>query len=286
MTSSRSVAALVAEASGQLAGAGLPGPAQQARTLLAFVLAVEPSRLVLVESVDAEPATRFRELVRARVTGHPLQHLTGRAHFRHTSVEVGPGVFVPRPETEVMTGWAVDRLRSVIGSGRTPLVVELCTGSGVIAKAINQEVPGCEIFAVEVSEQAYGFAERNLAGTGVSVQLGDMADAFTELDTTVDLVISNPPYIPWEAWESVPAEVRDHDPQVALFSGSDGLDALRVVARVAARLLHPGGVVCAEHAEVQHDSAPQVFVRAATFTHVRDHVDLAGRPRFVTATRV
>ncbi len=261
-------------------------PAGEARTLLAHVLGVPPGQLIMVEAIGDDQAAAFAALVARRVAGEPIQHLTGRAWFRHTDVEVGPGVFVPRPETEVMTGWMIDRLNELIANGHDhPVVVDLCTGSGVIARALATEVPTARVHAVELSDVALGFAERNLAGLGVDLRGGDMADAFTDLDGTVDAVIANPPYIPLAAWESVAAEVRDHDPQLALFSGADGLDAMRVVVRTAARLLHADGVVAAEHAEVQHDSAPAVFVASGAFDRVRDHVDLAGRPRFVTGVR-
>jgi release factor glutamine methyltransferase len=140
-----------------------------------------------------------------------------------------------------------------------------------------------EVHAVELDEQAHGWAVRNLAGSGVDLRQGDMAEAFTDLDGTVDVVVCNPPYIPLEAYESVAAEARDHDPALALWSGDDGLDAMRVLERVAGRLLRPGGVVGAEHAEVQAESAPAVFVGTGRWADVRDHRDLAGRPRFVTA---
>ena len=166
-----------------------------------------------------------------------------------------------------------------------PVVVELCAGSGAISAAIAAERPGCRQYAVELSTRACRLAEQNLAGTGVALVEGDMADAFTELDGTVDLVIANPPYIPLEAWEYVAADVREHEPELALFSGADGLDALRVVARVAGRLLRPGGWVCAEHAEVQSEAVVDLFASAGAFTQVGDHVDLNDRPRYVTAVR-
>lgn len=256
-----------------------------ARSLLGHVLGVEPSRLLLVETVEEAPRADFARLVASRARRVPLQHLTGRAYFRHVVVEVGPGVFVPRPETEVMTGWAIDQLRPAVLAGQSPLVVELCAGSGAVSKALVDELPGLRVHAVEVSEQAAGWAARNLAGTGVELHVEDMATALPGLDATVDLVLANPPYIPLEAYESVPTEVRDFDPTIALFSGDDGLDAMRVVARVAARLLHAGGMVCAEHADVQGESAPAVFTATGSYTSVRDHLDLAGRSRFVTATR-
>ena len=130
---------------------------------------------------------------------------------------------------------------------------------------------------------AHAWAERNLAATGVDLQLGDMADAFPELDSGVDVVVCNPPYIPLEAWASVATEARDHDPALALWSGDDGLDAIRVLEATAARLLRPGGWVGTEHADVQGESAAQVFVESGRWTEVRDHPDLAGRARYLTA---
>ncbi|WP_394275873.1 peptide chain release factor N(5)-glutamine methyltransferase [Luteococcus sp.] len=271
----------VREVQQRLAAAGTASPQAEARTLVAHVLRIEPNRLLVAPDLDADTIGRLDDLVSQRCDGRPVQHLTGEAWFRTVRLAVGPGVFVPRPETEVMTGWALDRLAEL----DCPRVVELCAGSGAISLAIHAEMPTAEQYAVELDEQAHAWASRNLAGTGVELVQGDMAEAFAELDGTVDLVIANPPYIPLEAWESVTAEVRDHDPALALWSGDDGLDATVVVAGVAARLLRPGGWVCSEHAEVQEHSAPQVFVDNGAFTQVRDERDLAGRPRFVTARR-
>ncbi len=164
-----------------------------------------------------------------------------------------------------------------------PVVVDLCTGSGAIASAVADEVPSARVHAVELDPAAHGWAARNLAGTGVELRLGDMAEAFEDLAGGVDVVTCNPPYIPLDAWESVAPEARDHDPHLALFSGDDGLDAIRVVAARATRLLRPGGWVGVEHADVQGESAPAVFAGAGCFSDVRDHHDLAGRPRYVTA---
>jgi release factor glutamine methyltransferase len=139
------------------------------------------------------------------------------------------------------------------------------------------------VYAVELDPAAHAWAERNLVGSGVDLRLGDMEDSFPELDGRVDVVVCNPPYIPLDAWESVAEEARDHDPHLALFSGADGLDAMRVLERRAALLLRPGGVVGAEHAEVQAESAPAVFAASGRWDNIRDHLDLAGRPRHVTA---
>lgn len=302
---------ILAKAAHRLGSSGIESPDSDARQLLAHVLDVEPSRLLMVEAISDAQRAQFEALLDKRVQRVPLQHLTGLAYFRHERINVGRGVFVPRPETEVMTGWAIQRLREMAlrqaqgampAQGTMPaqgaaqgtalrqaqgaVVVEVCAGSGAIAKSIAAEVPGVVVHAVEVSESAAGWAARNLADTGVHLHVADMATALPELDGSVDLVIANPPYIPLAAYESVPPEVRDHDPVLALFSGADGLDALRVVARVAARLLVDGGVVCAEHAEVQAGSAPAIFAGSGAFSVVRDHLDLAGRSRFVTAVRV
>ena len=270
-----SVSALVARLSRRI-------PAHEARILVAHVLGVARSRLLVATRPDAAASGRLEALVARREAGEPLQHLTGLAPFRTVELEVGPGVFIPRPETEVMTGWALERMAEV----EAPVVVELCAGSGAITKALATEWVGAASFhCVELSPDAFAYLERNLAGLGVDARLGDMADAFTDLDGGVDLVVANPPYVPLDHWADVPAEVRDFDPALALVSGPDGLDALRVVADVAARLLRPGGWACAEHAEVQEESAPGVFVRHGSFTQVADHRDLNDRPRFVTARR-
>ncbi|MFT3877922.1 MAG: peptide chain release factor N(5)-glutamine methyltransferase [Propioniciclava sp.] len=272
-----SVTAVIARAGARL------GRPHEARLLLAHVLGVAPSGLLLAGPPSPEALDRLDALLARREAGEPLQHLTGRAPFRTVELAVGPGVFIPRPETEVMTGWALDRLAECAST--EPVVVELCAGSGAITRALVEEGPAGRFHCVELSPDAYPYLERNLAGLGVDLRLGDMAEEFADLDGRVDLVIANPPYVPLEHWQDVPAEVRDHDPALALVSGADGLDAMRVVASVARRLLKPHGWVCAEHAEVQEHSAPRVFVEAGGFTAVADHRDLTGRPRFVTARR-
>ena len=263
----------------QLRDAGVSSPERDADLLLAHVLGVGVGRLPLVDDLDAAQQEQYAALLARRATREPLQHLTGTAAFRHVELEVGPGVFVPRPETELLAGWAIEQASAL----SAPVVVDLCTGSGAIAKAVAHELPEADVHAVELDEQAYAWAGRNLAGTGVDLRQGDMATAFDDLTGTVDVVVCNPPYIPLEAWESVAAEARDHDPHLALFSGQDGLDAMRVLERRAARLLRPGGVVGAEHADVQGESAPAVFAATGRWLDVADHRDLAGRARYVTA---
>ena len=276
-------AVLLARAAARLADCD--SPTAQARILLAHVMGTDQAGLWTLDRVAPADADRFDALVERRRAGERLQHLTGLAWFRTVSVRVGPGVFVPRPETELVAGWAIDRLSDLVAAGQRPVVVEAGTGSAAIAKAIATEVPETDVHACELDEGAYGFARDNLTGAGVELALGDLATAFGELRGAVDLVISNPPYIPLTAWESVTPEVRDHDPALALWSGEDGLDAMRALAAAAASWLRPGGWVVAEHAEVQEEAAPAVFVADGRFGRVRDHRDLNDRPRFVTARR-
>jgi release factor glutamine methyltransferase len=219
-----------------------------------------------------------------------LQHITGRAFFRYLELQVGPGVFVPRPETESVVGWAIDALRDM--DVAEPLVVDLCTGSGAIALALAQEVPRSRVHAVELSDDAYAWARRNVDASPDAARIelvqGDATRAFEdrpELSGQFDLVISNPPYIPLTEWEYVAPEARDHDPEMALFSGEDGLTTIRGIERVAARLLRPGGVVVVEHADTQGGVVPWIFREEDGWTDAADHRDLNNRPRFATARR-
>ncbi|MGH3510608.1 MAG: peptide chain release factor N(5)-glutamine methyltransferase [Nocardioidaceae bacterium] len=270
---------LLDEGSARLAAAGVPSPAYDAAELLAHVLDTSRARLPLGQEPTAAQTDRFEGLIARRALREPLQHLTGVAAFRHVELAVGSGVFVPRPETELLAGWAVDQARLLDEA----VVVDLCTGSGAIALSVATEAPGARVHAVELDPPAHDWAERNLRGSGVDLRRGDMADAFPELDGGVDVVVCNPPYIPYAAFESVAPEARDHDPAAALWSGDDGLAAMRVVERVAARLLRPGGVVGVEHADVQGEAAPGVFRVTGRWREVRDHLDLAGRDRYLTA---
>lgn len=274
-----STKSLLIEATARLREAGVASPDFDAAELLAFVTGT--SRLNLAQPT-AEQKLRYDELIARRAAREPLQHLTGTAAFRYRELAVGPGVFVPRPETEVMVGWILDRLADV----KEPVVVDLCSGSGAIAGAVATERPDSVVHAVELSPDACVWARRNLAGTGAELHEGDIDGCLPELSGQVDAVISNPPYIPLTAWESVTAEVRDHDPALALWSGDDGLDEIKVVAATAGRLLRPGGWFACEHADVQGDSAPAVFTATGLFTEVRDQPDLAARPRFATGRKI
>jgi release factor glutamine methyltransferase len=268
--------AAVRDAAERLAEAGVPSPVHDAEELAAHSLGVDRRDLWRQEAVGPD----FAAYVRRRVAREPLQHITGRAYFRHLTLAVGPGVFVPRPETEVV----VEAAMAAVAGLQAPVVVDLGTGSAAIALSLAGEVPGARVHAVEADPAAHAWAARNAAGSGVDLRLGDMADAFPDLDGSVDLVVSNPPYIPVGAAVRDP-EVATHDPQLALWSGEDGLDAVRVVERVAARLLRPGGAAVVEHADLQGEAAPAVFASTGRWTDVSDHRDLAGRDRYLTAKR-
>ena len=275
----------VALAAARLAEAGVDSPRADAEELAAWVHGVGRGALHTVPDRDFD--ARYWEAVARRESREPLQHITGRAYFRYLELEVGPGVFVPRPETEVMVGWAIDRLREL--DIVEPLIVDLCTGTGAIALAIAQEVPRSRVHAVELSDEAFAWARRNIGkaagGERVALHHGDARTALGELNGTVDLVISNPPYIPLEEWEYVAAEARDYDPQLALFSGPDGLDMIRSLERAAHRLLRPGSWAAVEHSDRQGGAVQRIFLEELGWAEAGDHRDLTGRPRFVTARK-
>ncbi|GAA2464990.1 peptide chain release factor N(5)-glutamine methyltransferase [Streptomyces macrosporus] len=271
----------VAQATQRLADAGVPSPRFDAEELAAYVHGVKRGELHRVPDADFD--ARYWEVVARREAREPLQHITGRAFFRYLELQVGPGVFVPRPETESVVGWAIDAVRAM--DVAEPLIVDLCTGSGAIALAMAQEVPRSRVHAVELDEGALVWARKNVEGSRVVLHHGDALTALPELNGQVDLVISNPPYIPLTEWEYVAPEARDHDPQMALFSGEDGLDVIRGIERTAHRLLRPGGLVVVEHADTQGGQVPWIFTEDRGWADAADHPDLNNRPRFATARR-
>ncbi len=276
------------ETSAALAQARVPDPEVDADLLIGFVLGVGRGRvqaLVVLDSpVDAGDVERVRELASRRATREPLQHITGTAPFRSLELAVGPGVFVPRPETEQVVQFAIDALRAV--PSPSPISVDLGTGSGAIALAMATEVPHAQVFAIEKSSEAIVWTRRNVEASGATnVQLvqGDLADAFPELDGTVDVVISNPPYVPDAAIPRDP-EVRLFDPPIALYGGDDGLDVVRVISSVASRLLHPGGTLVLEHGELQGAQIRDLLT-ADGWRAAATHRDLTTRDRATTALR-
>ncbi|GAA2004859.1 peptide chain release factor N(5)-glutamine methyltransferase [Microbacterium ulmi] len=229
-------------------------------------------------------AVRFEELVERRATREPLQHLTGVAPFRHLELRVGPGVFVPRPETETVAQLAIDALRAA--ASPSPVAVDLGTGSGAIALALATEVPHARVFAAENSVDAFVWAKENFALTGAAnarIAFIDLGHAFPELDGTVSVVASNPPYVPDAAIPRDP-EVRFFDPPAALYGGEDGLDVVRVLSRVGLRLAHPGGVIVIEHGEWQGEEIRGIL-SADGWRAAATHPDLTLRDRATTALR-
>jgi len=270
----------VASAAQRLSTAGVASPRHDAEALAAHVLGRSRSDL-LVASWEPASAQHFEDLVSERARRVPLQHLTGVAGFRYLDLAVGPGVFIPRPETEVLVSWGLQQL----AGHPSPVVVDLGAGSGAIALSVAHERPAATVYAVEREELALAWLRRNAAGTQVRVVAGDATDpgVLTELDGSVDVVLTNPPYIPLGA--DVEPEAADHDPAASLWGGPDGLDAVRGMAARAQVLLRLHGVVAIEHADLQGRSVPALLRAAGGWEDVADHPDLAGRDRFTTARR-
>ncbi|MGI5221151.1 peptide chain release factor N(5)-glutamine methyltransferase [Nocardia sp. CA-290969] len=279
---------VLAEAVETLRAAGVASPRADAEQLAAHVLGVERGRLLLAPLIGPEQLDDYRALVDRRAERVPLQHLTGQASMGEIDLEVGPGVFVPRPETELLFAWALARLETV-PHDHTPIVVDLCTGSGALALAIAHARPDAEVHAVELDPDALRWARRNAdlrsaAGdTPITLHHADVTDPglLTDLNGRVDLVVANPPYIP-EGAELSP-EVADHDPHRALFSGPDGLDVIRALIPLIGRLLRPGGGAAIEHDDSNGGELARMLAADGRFGGVTEHPDLAGKPRFVAA---
>ncbi len=285
--------AAVSNAVTLLTEAKVSSPQVDAELLLAHILRVERSQLVSITEISNEQLFDYENLVARRANRVPLQHLTGVAYFRHLELAVGPGVFVPRPETELLVEAAITHLKTV----ESPrIAVDLCAGSGAIALSLALEVPGTTVHAVELSDDAFKWLTHNVVDhaakleavdSHVIVHHGNAGDQslLIELSNQVDALVSNPPYIPSEMIPRDP-EARDHDPAIALFSGLDGLDVAREVVVVAADLLKPGGFVGMEHADVQGESMPALFdAMPNTWMNVKDNLDYNKLPRFTTAVR-
>lgn len=274
-----SLADAVREATSTLAAAGVPSPRTDAELLAEHLLGVGLGRLRALMLGDTPAPEGYQELIAERARRIPLQHITGVAHFRYLELAVGPGVFIPRPETESVVQLVIDRLQGIAH----PKVVDLGTGSGAIAGSIAHEVPGAEVHAVEFSEFAHAWAARNLLPLGVHLVRGDLRDALPGHNGTFDVVVSNPPYIPADAIPNEP-EVALHDPPEALYGGgADGMELPTAAAASAARLLVPGGYFVMEHAEVQAGWIAAMLERSGLWDAVTTHRDLNGKDRATSA---
>jgi release factor glutamine methyltransferase len=284
----QTIKSLRAHAVSVLSLAGIPSPDVDAELLIGHVLGLTRGQVQAKAVTDAgvgpSDALDVVEVVERRAAREPLQHITGRAAFRSLELSVGPGVFVPRPETEVVAQLAIDALMAV--ASPAPVAVDLGTGSGAIALALATEVPHAVVVAVENSPRAFVWTKQNardVAAPNLRLVFADLALAVPELDGTADVVVSNPPYIPLGAVPRDP-EVRLHDPEHALYGGADGLDVVRAVSQRAQALLRPGGTLVLEHGELQADAIRELLLADGWRAPVTTR-DLLGRDRATSATR-
>lgn len=288
MNTTNTLSSALDRATTVLERAGVPAARVDAELLIGHVLGLSrggvQAKAATSAAMSAEDAVTIAGLVERRATREPLQHITGVAPFRGLELAVGPGVFVPRPETESVAQYAIDALAAA--AGPHPIGVDLGTGSGAIALAMATEVPHSLVFGVEVSPRAFVWTKQNFRTIGADNARAvfiDLADALPGLDGTVDVVISNPPYIPVGAVPRDP-EVRLHDPEIALYGGEDGLEVVRQVSATALRLLHPGGTLVLEHGELQAEAIGKLLTQDG-WRAVAHHRDLTGRDRATTALR-
>ncbi len=270
----------IADATAQLSAAGIHSARVDAELLAAHAAGVDRGLLAVAEP-DADFNGRYSALVGRRAQRIPLQHIIETAAFGPLILHVGPGVFIPRPETEALLEWAQHQ---PLPADR--VIIDLCTGSGALALALARSRPAARVIAVEDSADALRYADRNCRDSAVQLLRADVTapDLLTELDGAVDLIVSNPPYIPLGA--ELDPEVAEHDPEHALFGGADGMSVIGPIVTAAARLLRPGGRIGVEHDDTTSAATAELFVRSGAFTDVTARHDLTGRPRFVTATRI
>lgn len=276
--------ALLQAATAQLADAGVDHPRRNAEWLLADVLGGSRAALYAYPARAVAPACRrrFRQMVARRRRHEPLQYILGYEDFRGLRLQVTPAVLIPRPETEEVVGEVLHRLR---GRER-PRVLDVGTGSGCIALAIKHERPDANVQACDVSVDALAVAQHNATRHDLAVRFfqADMQDAALPEQVTgaLDLLVSNPPYIPDVESDAVSADVRDHEPARALFTGDDPLRFYRALARHAPALLSEGGDLVVE-THAHHAESVADLLRAAGGAAVTVSTDLAGRPRIACA---
>ena len=280
------VSELLSESSRKLKEAGVTSATVDAELLACFCLDVSRSELSIMVATNQEfpkeSIEHFDSALARRVAREPLQHITGKAAFRHLELKVGPGVFTPRPETEQVVGFALEK----ISTWPTPLIVDLCSGSGAIAISLATEISGSNVFAVEKSIDAFSFLRQNAATYGLSdenLRNEDLHDSLPELDGQVDLVISNPPYIPNDAIP-IDLEVQLHEPSMSLYGGVDGLDVVRQISNRALKLLKPRGLLVMEHADTQSNAIRKLLLGQG-WLEIEARADLAGKDRMISALK-
>jgi len=273
-------------ATDKFSAAGVLSPSVDAELLGCFILEASRSELTLLAIAgEIFPENRladFLEAVQRREKREPLQHITGLAPFRHLELEVGPGVFIPRPETEQLVDLAIQKLESI----QNPVIVDLCSGSGAISIALNTEVAASTVYSVELSKDAFSFLTRNYQRYGLdpnALRNENLTTALEELEAGVDLVVSNPPYIP-DAAVPIDLEVQLHDPALALYGGADGLDVIRQISTRAWYLLRPGGHLVLEHAHTQAPAISELLLTQG-WQEVVSASDLTGKDRMISAVR-
>ena len=263
-----------------LADAGIDSARYEAEELAAHLTGTERGRLPLIDSPDDTFFDRYHAAIAARSRRVPLQHITGTAAFGPLRLLVGPGVFIPRPETEAILEWATAQRLP-----QTPFIVDLCTGSGALAIALAQHWPEARLLGIDDSDAALEYARKNSAGTKVELLHADVTKPglLTDLDGQVDLVVANPPYVPDGA--PVEPEVSHYDPSHAVFGGTDGMTVINAIVRLAGRWLRPGGFFAVEHDDTTSLLTCELISGTELFDDVVAQTDLTGRPRFVTARR-
>jgi release factor glutamine methyltransferase len=278
------VSELLSESSSKLKEAGVISATVDAELITCFCLGISRSELSLMVATNQEfpqeSLDKFQLALARRVARQPLQHITGTAPFRHIELKVGPGVFTPRPETEQVVGFAMEKITNF----QSPLIVDLCSGSGAIAISLATEISGSKVFAVEKSEEAFGYLLQNAASYGLSkvnLRNEDLQNSLSELDGKVDLVISNPPYIPNDAIP-IDLEVQLHEPSMSLYGGVDGLDVIRQISIRAKKLLKSGGLLVLEHADSQSNAIGKLLL-AGGWLEIEARADLAGKERMISA---
>lgn len=276
---------LLAEAIAKLRQAGVASPEVDAELLMAFTQGISRAELQMVIlnkiAIDPDNQAAFLDLIEKRASRIPLQHLTGRAAFRHIELEVGRGVFTPRPETEGLVGWAIE-----LGLKPGAVIVDLCSGSGAIAISLATEIPDSQVYAVEKSPEAFSYLTKNFQNFGLPIANAvnsDLNEALGQLDGEVDLVISNPPYIPDQA-TPVDLEVQLHEPKLALYGGPDGLDVIREISKRSKQLLNPGGALLLEHADTQAAAISELLL-ADGWQEIDSRKDLTGKDRMILARK-